>query len=125
MSRSRARAIAAGVSVIAGVIGGIATNMVTDRWSWTWTVALVLTAVALIVSQVWLTLTDGSAIVTASGRGTIAAGGSVNGDVEIHSSGPSASGTGRDVGGIAATGPGSIAAGKNVKGKVRIRSTER
>ena len=124
MTRSRARAIAAGVSVIAGVIGGIATN-ITDRWSWTWTVALVLTAVVLIVSQVWLTLTDGSAIVTASGRGTIAAGGSVNGDVEIHSSGPSASRTGSDVGGITATGPGSIAAGKNVKGKVRIRSTER
>jgi hypothetical protein len=113
------------VSVIAGVIGGVATNMVTDRWSWTWTVALVLAAVVLVVSQVWLTLTDGSAIVTSSGRGSIAAGGSVNGDVEIHSSGPSANRVGRDVGGITATGLGSIAAGKHVKGKVRIRSTER
>jgi hypothetical protein len=125
VNKKGARALAVGASVAAGVVGGIATNMVTNQWSWTWAAALVLTAISAIVLQVWLTLSDGSSAVIANGRASVAAGRSVKGSLEIHSSGPSASPTSLDVGGISAQGPGSIAAGKDVKGKIRIRSTDR
>lgn len=119
-----ARSVAAGVAAIAGVAAGFITNKLTDAWTWTWGIGLGVTVVILVASQVVLTLSNSGNDVRASGRGAIAAGGSVRGDIDVETDGSSSAPAGH-ASGVVADGDGVIAAGKSVKGKIRIRSIER
>lgn len=124
MSAVMARAIATGVSAVAGVLAGAVTNMITAKWSWTWAAALVVAVLVLVASQVWISLSGpGGGPVAATAAGSVAAGDTVDADIDVETVGlhggvPST----LPSDGVVASGPGSVAAGKNVKGKVKIRS---
>lgn len=124
MTNLTARATAAGVSALAGVVSGVITNSVTEKWAWPWIIGLCVTAVVIVGSQVWLTLNEQSVTVTASGTGAVAAAESVDADVDIDAQDPS-SGRASNVGqldGVSATGAGAVAAGKSIRGKLRIKA---
>lgn len=126
MARARSRAAAAGVSALVGSASGVAANLVTDERTWVWIAALAATTLTLMVLQFRLSLATPSAGVRAVGSGTVAAGGSILGDVTIDSSGPPLSfSTSPPAFGVTASGTGSVAAGKDIKGKVRIRTRKR
>jgi hypothetical protein len=88
MEGARSRTMAAGVSALAGAVSGVVTNLVTDERTWIWIVALTVMTLTLIVLQIWLSLTTPPPDARAVDRGTVAAGGSIPGDVTIDSSGP-------------------------------------
>src|SRR5215468_5473235 len=114
MSGSRSQAVAAGVSALAGSVSGVVTNLVTDERTWVWIAALAATTFTLIVLQIWLSLATPPADVRAVGSGTVAAGGSIPGNVTIDSSGPPLSSSiGPLPFGVTASGAGSVAAGKD------------
>jgi hypothetical protein len=118
-----ARAIAAGLSVAAGVAGGIITILLTNRWSWSWGVALISTTIIAIISQVWLSVSDQGHRVSAMGTGAVSAGGSINSDLDIEVTGsPIATPATTSSDGVQAVGNGVVAAGRNIKGRIRIRS---
>lgn len=122
MAGGVARAVATTLSVLAGLVAGWATNVLTDAWSWTWAAALAVTAVVLVVSQVWLTAADPSNDVVATGRGAVAAGRRVDGDVEVDVSGfPAGSPAPQSGSGVTAAGDGAVAAGRDVRGRLRLR----
>ena len=56
MAGTRSRAVAAGVSALAGAVSGVVTNLATDERTWIWATALTVTTLTLIVLQVWLSL---------------------------------------------------------------------
>ncbi|MCL7457538.1 hypothetical protein M8I35_10125 [Micromonospora sp. MSM11] len=120
------RAVLTALSAAAGVGAGYVTNVLTDAWSWTWGVALAVTSVVLIGSQVWLSLNQAPGGVVAAGRGAVAAGKDVDGDVEVDVGGfghqapspPSEAG-------VVAAGDGAVAAGRDVRGKLRLRVRRR
>ncbi len=123
MASSKARAVAAGASALAGVIGGVATNIVTSNWRWTWGLALLVTTIVIVASQAWLSLSDGQRNVSATGTGAVAADGSIRGQVEIDAvDSDTQAPPVRPVQGVHAAGTGSIAAGRNIKGPIRIRA---
>lgn len=116
--------LAAAVSAAAGLVAGVATNLVTGRWSWTWAAALAIAGVLMIGTQVWLATGDrrrGGA--HAAGAGSVAVAGSVDGvqtDVELLRPGAS---TPPPAGGAEATasGAGSVAVGGDARRTVRTR----
>ena len=118
-----ARAIATGVSVVAGVVGGIAINLLTSNWSWSWGSALIVTTVVMICSQIWLSRPTRGPGVAAIGTGAVSAGRTIKSGLDIEVDNPSAgmpTPTASD--GVQAVGNGTVAAGRDIKGQIRIRS---
>ncbi len=123
MATSKTRAVVAGVSALAGVIGGVATNIVTSDWRWTWGLALLATTVLMVVSQIWLSFSEGRRNVSATGTGAVAADGSIRGQIEIDAADSNSQApTPNPAQGVHAAGTGSIAAGRGIRGPIRIRA---
>jgi hypothetical protein len=129
------RLTAVTVSVIAGIVAAAVAAKLIDTWTWPLGIALAVSAVALIVTQLWLSKKDGDdgsgkdgddgSGAGASGTGAISVGGSVKGgiDSEVDDLG---GGTAAPAGGgVQASGTGAIAVGKNVKGGIRSRVRRR
>jgi hypothetical protein len=118
-----ARAIAAGLSVTAGIAAGVITNLLTSSWSWSWGVALISTTIIIILSQIWLSVGDQGRRVSSIGTGTVSAGHSINSDLDIKvTNSPLATPAITTSDGVQAVGNGAVAAGHNIKGRIRIRS---
>lgn len=122
------RLTAVTVSVIAGIVAGAVSGKLIDTWTWPFGIALGVSTVALIVTQLWLSKKDGDgrSSTGASGTGAIAVGGSVKGDIDSEVDDVGSGGTiapTRD--GVQASGTGSIAVRKNVKGGIRNRVRRR
>jgi hypothetical protein len=116
------------VSVIAGIVAGAVSGKLMDTWTWPLGIALAVSIVALIVTQLWLSTKDddGRSGTAASGTGSIAVGGSVKGGIDSDVDDIGSDGTtapARD--GVQASGTGSISIGKNVKGGIRNRVRRR
>jgi hypothetical protein len=118
-----ARSIATGTSALAGVAGGVITKELTDEWKWTWLVGLVVTTFVMVISQVFLVSFGSDHHVSAVGRGAVAAGGSVRGDIDIETGGSTGHSGAASSNGITAHGQSVIAAGRNIHGTIRIRSS--
>lgn len=116
----------AAVSALAGVAGGVITNMLTDRWSLTWAVALGVTASILVLCQVILSRSQAHAATVAAGPGAIAAAGKIAGDIDVRVRGQGWKGgaPAADPSGVSATGAGSIASGGHIRGKIRTDISE-
>jgi membrane protein implicated in regulation of membrane protease activity len=122
------RLTAVTVSVIAGIVAGAVSGKLMDTWTWPLGIALGVSAVALIVTQLWLSKKDddGRSSTGASGTGTIAVGGSVKRDIDSEIDDVGGGGTPAPAqDGVQASGTGSIAIGKNVKGGIRNRVRRR
>lgn len=112
-----ARALATIISVVAGVGAGYATNMLTNKWSLTWWIALSVSAVFIIASQLWLSGRQSQSSVRSSGVGTIAVGKGVNGDVSTKVRGRfSNTPPSKHEPGVTADGVGTIASGGALAG---------
>lgn len=123
VSRRMARGIAAAASGLAGLAAGVATIMVTGKWTWTWGLALGVAALVLVVSQVWLSLDESGSAVVSSAAGAISVGGSVKGDVttDVVGQPPVKDALDSENTGVAASGPGAIAIRRNARGNLRAR----
>ncbi|WP_172875762.1 hypothetical protein [Micromonospora inositola] len=125
MSSSFGRALGVAGSVLSGLIAGFITNKITDKWSWTLATTLLVTAVIMVISQLWLSQLERRVDnVSASGTGAIAAGGSVTADIETRARGHRNRARSATTDGVSASGTGSVAAGRNVKGRIRIDSSD-
>jgi hypothetical protein len=122
------RLTAVTVSVIAGIVAGAVSGKLMDTWTWPLGIALAVSTVALIFTQLWLSAKgdDGRSGTAASGTGSIAVGGSVKGGIDSDVDdigGGGATAPARD--GVQASGTGSISVGKNVRGGIRNRVRRR
>jgi hypothetical protein len=122
------RLTAVTVSVIAGIVAGAVSGKLIDTWTWPFGIALGVSAIALIVTQLWLSKkdSDGGSGAVASGTGAISVGGAVKGgiDSEVDDLGCGAlAPPARSE--VQAKGPGAIAVGKNVHGGIRSRVRRR
>lgn len=119
MGARRGIAAAATVVVAAGV--NVTTGMLTQHWEMAWWVATGVLVGGGGALQAWLTVRDrsaGPAVVSASGDGAVAAGGSVrNVSTRVTRSRSGAGGQPRpDSGaGVSATGLGAVAAGSDIE----------
>jgi hypothetical protein len=116
------------VSVIAGIVAGAVSGKLIDTWTWPLGIALGVSTVALIVTQLWLSKKDGDGQngTGASGTGAIAVGGSVKGGIDSEVDDVGGGGTTAPAqGGVQASGTGAIAVGKYVKGGIRSRVRRR
>jgi hypothetical protein len=123
MALSAVRLVAVSISVVGGLAAGAITAKLTEGWTWALASALSVMIIALIASQLWLTMPDGKVDkrVVASGTASVAARRSVAADIESEIAGQQTPGTTTGRQEVAATGAGSIAAGKDVRGRIRTR----
>jgi Na+/melibiose symporter-like transporter len=121
------RAAAAGASAMAGVLSAVIVNEFTDEKSWAWGVALTVSTILLVVLQVVVTAASRERHIGTYAQGALAAGGSVDADVDIDAAGPAKRSHGRQqipTEGVVAGGQGSVASGKKIKGKIKIKTRE-
>jgi hypothetical protein len=121
------RLTAVTVSVIAGIVAGAVSGKLIDTWTWPLGIALGVSAVALIVTQLWLSKKDGDggSGAVASSTGAISVGGSVEGGIDSEVDDRGSTAVPAQGGGVQASGTGAIAVGKNVKGGIRSRVRRR
>jgi len=117
------RLTAVTMSVIAGIVAGAVSGKLIDTWTWPLGIALGVSTVALVVTQLWLSKKDGDggSGAVARGTGAISVGGSVKGGIDSAVDARGGNGTVPTQGGVQASGTGAIAVGKNVKGGIRSR----
>ncbi len=110
------RAVAAGGSVLAGAVAGIATNVVTDRPSLPWLVSLAVSVVLAVALQMWLTMTDSRQTEPPLGAGAVGVAGSSYASISTDVAGARRlSGPGHG------SGAGSVSVGGDSRGPIRTR----
>ncbi|GGX16533.1 hypothetical protein GCM10010321_33600 [Streptomyces chartreusis] len=120
MSTAIKRSVAAGASVVIAAAIGLVTNIATDRPNVAWWVALGALLIVGAGTQAFLTSSESQgANISATGKGSIAVGGSTHGSVSTRIRGSMQSSPPPSTqDGIVSQGPGSIAIGGEAEGDI-------
>jgi hypothetical protein len=117
LAGSRAtRVVVPSVSVLVATGSAIVVNVLTTNWAWVWWPVLGVLVVLNVLLLVRFAPAANPGDVTASGAGSVAAGGSIHGNVKTTVHGSAGAAPAPGPGGVTASGPGAVAAGQDIVG---------